>query len=296
MFHQPKKKLPILINKNVDIKDNDSLPLFLIHPGGGEITCYNTLGSFIDSRKMYGIEFPYNEIKDVFHTPHFKMEWLADLYAQKIMSVVQGPCIIGGWSAGGTIAYAITKRMEQLGCSIPLVVMIDSACPNVYREQKDKIAKVNYQSLMFYIGKLNNYFTSPVLFNDLEKNKAFDLNMYLPDLMCFVYEKLDIRKRIKKEISIELLDRFHYTIEGIVRAVLDYHITGNVENILFIKAEQSDISTANAWEKYSKQKMHLHEILKTSHLTIVEKEYVEQLKQVIDQCTENLYSVPGFAP
>ena len=293
MFHKPENQLPILINKNIDIKDNDRLPLFLIHPGGGAIICYDKLGASIDSRKVYGIEFPYNEIKDVFHTPHFKIEWLADLYVKKITSVVaQGPCLIGGWSAGGTIAHAIAKRMEQLGYSIPLVVMIDSACPNVYREQKDKIAKVNYQSLMFYISQLNKYFTSPVLFEDLVKNDAFDLNMHLPDLMRFVYENLDIRNLIKKEIPIEILDRFNYTIEGIVRAVLDSHITEYVENILFIKAEQSDISTANAWKQYSRQNMHLYEIPNASHLSIVEQEYAEQLKQIIDDCIENLHHVP----
>ncbi len=295
MFHQPKKQLPILINKNIDTNDSDHLPLFLIHPGGGTIIYYNKLGSSIDNRKLYGIEFPYDEVKGMHHTPHFKIEWLADLYAKKIMSIHQGPCLVGGWSAGGTIAYVTVKRMSQLGCSIPLVVMIDSACPNVYREQKDKIAKVNYQALMFYIGELNKYFTSPVILEDLIKNEAFDLNMRLPDLMHVIYEKLDINRLIKKEIPIEELEKFNYIIQGIVRAVLDSQITENVENILYIKAAHSDISSANAWKRYSRQEMHLQEIPNTSHLSIVEEEHVKQLKQIIDNCTEKLQLMPEFA-
>ena len=43
MFHRPKQYLPILINKNIDIKDTDHLSLFLIHPGGGTIIFYNNL-------------------------------------------------------------------------------------------------------------------------------------------------------------------------------------------------------------------------------------------------------------
>ncbi len=295
MFHRPKQQLPILLNKDIDIKDTDHLSLFLVHPGGGTIIFYNNLGASINSRKVYGIEFPYNEITAIHRTPYFKIEWLADLYAQKIMSIHPGPCLIGGWSAGGTIAYATAKRMEQLGYAIPLVIMIDSACPNVYREQKDKIAKVNSQALIFYLSELSKYFTSPVLLEDVMKKEAFDLNRYLPDLMHFVYEQLDIKSLIKPEIPIAEVDRFNYVIEGTVRTVLDYHITGDVEKLLFIKAERSDISSANAWQRYSRQKMHLHEILNTSHLSIVEATYVDQLKQIIEHCTEILPPLSGFS-
>lgn len=295
MFRNLKKQLPILINKKI-IKDTNRLPLFLIHPGSGAITCYDKLGSSINNRKVYGIEFPYSEIKSVHPTPHFKIEWLANLYAQKIISINPGPCLIGGWSAGGTIAYATAKRMEQLGHPIPLIVMIDSACPNVYREQKDKIAKVNYQAVKFYIDELNKYFNIPILLEDLMKEKTFDINMFLPNLMRFIYEKLDIKNFIKKEIPIDVVERFTYIIEGIVRAVLDSHITEYVENILYIKAGQSDISSANAWEKYSRQKMHLHEIPNTSHLSIVEEKHIEQLKQTIDHYVEKLPPVPKRAP
>ncbi len=294
MFRKPNEQLPLLINKNIDIKNSDHLPLFLIHPGSGAIISYNKLGLSIDNRRVYGIPFPYHEIKKTHRIPHFKLEWLADLYAKKIRSVHPGPCLLGGWSAGGTIAHATAKRMEQLGCSIPLVVMIDSACPNVYREQKEKTAKVNSQALIFYICELNKYFTSPVLLEDLMKKETFDLHRYLPNLMRFIYEELDMKSRIKKEIPIEVVERFTYTIEGTVRAVLDSHITEQVEKILYIKAGQSDISSANAWKRYSRQEMYLHDIPNTTHLSIVQEEYVDQLKQAIDHCAEKLHLLSGL--
>ena len=286
--HKSKELLPILINKNIYVQNHDHLPLFLIHPGGGMIICYDKLGSCISNRQIYGIEFPYNEVKGMHETPYFKLEWLADLYTKKIMSITSDPCLIGGWSAGGAISYAVTKRMEKLGGFVPLLVMIDSACANVYRAQKNKIAKVNYQALTYYINELNKHFTRPVLLEELKKNKDFDLNMYLPDLIHFTYEQLNINDVIKKEIPVEVLDRFNYTIEGVIRAGLDAHVSDSVERILFIKAGQSDISTARGWMRYSRQKMYLHEMPDINHLEIVADEHVEQLKQIITSYTKKL--------
>ncbi|GAB4393919.1 MAG: hypothetical protein Tsb005_14210 [Gammaproteobacteria bacterium] len=279
---------PILLNKNIYNKNNHHLPLFLMHPGGGTVICYDKLGSAINNRKVYAIEFPYNEVSVVHHTPYFKMEWLADLYAQKIMSVVQGPCIIGGWSAGGAISYATTKRMEKLGHRVPLLIMIDSACANVYREQQDKVAKVNSQAISFYINELNKYFHTPVTLEDLEKNNDFDLSMYLPDLIHFVYEKLDIRNLIKKEIPIGVLERFIFTFEGTVRAGLDVHLTENVEEIFFIKAERSDITTVNGWKPFSRKEIQVYEIPGTTHLSIIEEKHVAELEKIITNYTTKL--------
>ncbi len=291
MFRDHKKAMPVLINGDIDLQEPDCLPLFLIHPGGGAIDCYDKLLS-VDSRQIYGIEFPYHEVKRVFDTPNFKIEWLANLYVQKIRSVVEGPCLIGGWSAGGTIAYAVAKQMSALGKSVPQVIMIDSACPNVYREEQDKVAMVNRQALMFYLDNLNKYFSSRVQLSTIEEKQGFDIDMHLPDLMHFVYETLDIKSLIKKEASIDRLEAFKYTIEGIVRAVLSSHINEDVESIFYIKAAQSDKSSANAWGNFSRQKMQLCEIPNTSHLSIVEEKHLTQLKQIIAECHENPQTEP----
>ncbi len=281
-----KLELPILLNKKTHGGKSNNLPLFLMHPGGGTVICYESLGSAISNRKVYAIEFPYKEVSSIHRTPYFKMEWLADLYAKKITSIVQGPCIIGGWSAGGAISYATTKRMEQLGYCVPLLIMIDSACANVYREQQEKVAKVNAQAISFYINELNKYLHTSITLEDLEKINDFDLSMYLPDLIRFIYEKIDIKRLIQDKALMGVLERFIFTFEGTVRAGLDVHLTGSVEEIFFIKAEHSDITTVNGWKSFSRKEIQIHEIPNTTHMSIIEQKNTSALKQIIENYTE----------
>src|SRR5262249_36260326 len=79
-------------------------PLFLVHPGGGDVVCYLELARCLGSdQPVYGLRAPgfYGE-----RAPYTRIEEMAAHYLEALKTVQpEGPYLLGGWSLGGTIAY-----------------------------------------------------------------------------------------------------------------------------------------------------------------------------------------------
>ena len=104
-----------------------TIPLILIHDGGGTIFSYYLLGDL--GRRVLGIA-----------NPRFRSDipWagglheMATVYAGFVESAVSsGPVILGGWSLGGLLALETAHVLRQTRPSIRVagLIMIDSVCP-----------------------------------------------------------------------------------------------------------------------------------------------------------------------
>ncbi|MDC6379895.1 non-ribosomal peptide synthetase [Pseudomonas graminis] len=105
---------------------DDSAPLFLIHPIGGDVTCYRELTTKLrTSRSIVGIQRP--EIAQ-FAAPLFiSVADLAMLYIIQIKArQPTGPYYIAGWSFGGIIAYELANLLEQNSESVAYLGLIDT--------------------------------------------------------------------------------------------------------------------------------------------------------------------------
>lgn len=109
--------------------------LFLFPDGSGSATSYVSIPA-IDSKNLavYGLNCPF--MKDPTNYT-CGIEGVSKLYLEEVMRRQPiGPYILGGWSAGGVVAYEVTRQLSDLANQYPdrkyyveKLILIDSPCP-----------------------------------------------------------------------------------------------------------------------------------------------------------------------
>ena len=86
-------------------------PLFLVHPGVGEILIFMKLAQVLeDDRPIYALRARGFDDEN---NPFESFEEMVDCYTAHILNAYpSGPYFIGGYSFGGAVAYEITKKLE----------------------------------------------------------------------------------------------------------------------------------------------------------------------------------------
>lgn len=94
----------------------DKPPLFLIHPGVGEVLVFLNLAKYITDRPVYALRargFNPGE------TPFTDMDTLTDAYMAGIeRTLPEGPYCIAGYSYGACLGFEICKKLEKKGKEI----------------------------------------------------------------------------------------------------------------------------------------------------------------------------------
>jgi FkbH-like protein len=100
-------------------------PLFLIHPGGGDVLLYRNLAQRLQSTTaVYAIK-PYS--RNGYPIVHTQIGEMAAYYIEQIRAIQpEGPYLLGGFCAGGTIAFEMALQLQQQGFSVPCVALINS--------------------------------------------------------------------------------------------------------------------------------------------------------------------------
>jgi thioesterase domain-containing protein/acyl carrier protein len=125
-------------------------PLIFIHPSLTGSAIYSDMVEWLDKEQpFYGIE-SYN--LSHLDNPETDMGKLATLYIKSIREVLpQGPYRLGGYSAGGNIAFEVAHRLCELGETVKSLYLIDSVQPNVNR-RKNQITDKDAEDFLEYFG------------------------------------------------------------------------------------------------------------------------------------------------
>lgn len=109
--------------------------LFLFPDGSGSATSYVSIPA-IDSKNLavYGLNCPFMKDPTSYTCG---IEGVSKLYLEEVMRRQPvGPYILGGWSAGGVVAYEVTRQLNDLAklhpdknFTVERLVLIDSPCP-----------------------------------------------------------------------------------------------------------------------------------------------------------------------
>ncbi|KAI1621793.1 polyketide synthase [Exophiala viscosa] len=109
--------------------------LFLFPDGSGSATSYVSIPA-IDSKNLavYGLNCPFMKDPTSYTCG---IEGVSKLYMEEVMRRQPfGPYILGGWSAGGVVAYEVTRQLADLqkmhpdkNFSVEKLILIDSPCP-----------------------------------------------------------------------------------------------------------------------------------------------------------------------
>jgi thioesterase domain-containing protein len=117
-------------------------PVFAVPGHNGDVFLYRALAQHLgDDQPFFGLQPPG---LDGHSEPLQSVDDLAAYFAAQIRAFrPNGPYIIAGYCAGGTIAYELARQLLQQGASISFVIMFAGAHPMWYRflpQQWERIA------------------------------------------------------------------------------------------------------------------------------------------------------------
>lgn len=103
----------------------DRPPLFLVHPIGGNVLCYNELGRALpDNQPLYALQASGIEVGT---TASESISQMAHDYLEAIRRIQpEGPYHLAGWSLGGLIAFEMARQLEEIGTEKGSLVLLDT--------------------------------------------------------------------------------------------------------------------------------------------------------------------------
>lgn len=104
-----------------------SKTLFLLPDGSGSATSYSLLPNISPEVCVYALNCPFMKTPADFTNgiDNVSGQYLAEIKRRQ----PQGPYYLGGWSAGGVVAYQISYKLLEQGEKVERLFLIDSPCP-----------------------------------------------------------------------------------------------------------------------------------------------------------------------
>ena len=101
--------------------------LFLFPDGSGSATSYAHIPPVHPEVAIYALNSPFMTTPSAFTNG---IPGIASMYASEVRHrQPHGPYLLGGWSAGGVIAYEIVQQLLSAGECVDKLILFDSPCP-----------------------------------------------------------------------------------------------------------------------------------------------------------------------
>lgn len=120
---------PGAFNPLVKIQEGRTIPFFCVHGAGGNVLNFRELARLLgEQQTFYGLQ-----AKGVDGGPTLDtVEEMAELYLSQVVRVhPKGPYLLGGYSAGGIVAYDMAQRLVARGCEVKVLALLDTFRPGV---------------------------------------------------------------------------------------------------------------------------------------------------------------------
>jgi hypothetical protein len=108
------------------------IPFFGFPGHNGDVFCFVRLGKYVgDDQPFYALQPPGIEGEC---EPLTSVSDLAAHYVREMRTFLPGgPFLLGGYCAGGAIAFEVAQQLRAQGETVPLFVMFDAICPTASR-------------------------------------------------------------------------------------------------------------------------------------------------------------------
>jgi thioesterase domain-containing protein len=106
-------------------------PVFGVAGHNGDVFCYRNLARQLgEDQPLYGLQPPGLDGQSA---PLRTVAELAAYFCAQIRAFHQGPCIIAGFCAGGSIAFELARQLLQAGMAIEFLALFGAPYPARYR-------------------------------------------------------------------------------------------------------------------------------------------------------------------
>ncbi|HEY3740745.1 MAG TPA: amino acid adenylation domain-containing protein [Bryobacteraceae bacterium] len=148
-------------------------PFFFVHPIGGNVLNFSGFcGHFGSDQPIYGLQARGldNEV-----APHTSVEEMAADYIENIRSVQpEGPYYIGGFSAGGVVAFEMARQLREVAQPVGILALLDTEILTLVQGHVSLAARLNHWAR---IVKVNLRYASRMSIVEYAGKKSFNLRM-----------------------------------------------------------------------------------------------------------------------
>ncbi|MCM0593872.1 MAG: amino acid adenylation domain-containing protein [Gloeotrichia echinulata DEX184] len=257
----------------VPIKSNGNQPpLFCIHPGGGNVLCYQHLASYLSSEQpFYGLQSvglnPQNE-------PHTSIEQMATYYIQELQTIQpHGPYFLSGWSSGGLVAFEMAQQLSRQGEQIALLALLDSYSSMTAQAQEPKDDLAQLVELVVELLKEDSDLY-------LEQMREFSYE----EQLIYVIEQAKQKNLIPDDFDLAEAHSFLKVNKLNDQAADNYQPQYYPGSIVLFQASETDASFKSTWNELVE---HIETyVVPGDHQNMVKPPHVQTLAQKLQKSLE----------
>jgi 3-oxoacyl-(acyl-carrier-protein) synthase/thioesterase domain-containing protein/acyl carrier protein len=258
-------QFPELIRLN---QASQGRPVFWLHGGQGGVEVYQEIAQKIQ-RPFFGIQargWMTNR------SPLHGTQAMAAYYIHIMQSVQpQGPYDVGGYSMGGTLAYEITRQLQELGQTVSTIVMLDAIDPGEleksHESQKGVILQTVNVALLTSINKDLEKIAQTLIHRD-EVDSNLDDEDYLEQLIALaekrglIKSKEQVYMQFQQNVRVRQAYKDDYSVLPLPdpRAVTCYFFRnssgvflGEIEPYLAARDGDVLLDHVNYWAEWERQ-------------------------------------------
>ncbi|OKH38899.1 non-ribosomal peptide synthetase [Calothrix sp. HK-06] len=270
-------------------------PFFYIHTiYGSLIYSLNLLSKLDADQPVYGLQA---KGLDGIESPHTCIEDMASHYIKELKTIQpHGPYFLGGWCAGGVIAYEMAQQLYAQGETVELLTIFDAYPPKMLPEANKAVNSVSIKI------KSSRIHQSMLKLKDIiKRNRSFFSNLTLQQQIKSIWQKINhrIHEIIKENvyqfyISMNLaLPRAFFNLavrDAIAQAYKNYYPTVYPGKVIFFRAieqTQEHSHYLERWEELAGGGLEIHDI-PGHHDSIMSEPHVQVLADKLKACIKRL--------
>lgn len=272
------------------LRDGNGANLFVIHDGSGELEAYLPLcGRLKPSVRCWGVRADRRDSVAPFNVD---LEELARRYADILMQTLpDGPFYLAGWSAGGTIAFAVAHRLEACGRQVAMLGLLDAPAPH----EGANAQPLTVASEQQWLGSLLPQLNKPL---DLERASSVEelwnqtlerisqLGITVEDLAAMIRQRRHLVIPSAALASVETLLRYLNNGRSYVAARDRYTPPDPLRAaVVLLKADRAGDDFKFEWNRYAHQGLQVEEVA-GDHFSFLTEPDVERLADVFDRAME----------
>jgi len=108
----------------VTLAEGGAGTLFLVHPAGGDVSCFVPLAGTLAGWAVHGLQTP--GLAGEQEAPYSSLTQLAAHFAAAVRQVQpEGPYRLAGWSLGAQVAFELAQQLTRTGAEVAFLGLLD---------------------------------------------------------------------------------------------------------------------------------------------------------------------------
>ena len=252
-------------------------PLWLVHPGVGEVLVFLNLAKFITDRPVYALRAKgFEKGEDFFDN----IPEIVETYCKHMRQTQpKGPYAIAGYSFGAMLAFEISKCLEAQGEQVKFLGSF-----NLPPHIKMRMNQLDWIEVALNLSCFLDLYSEAYhveISDDMHKKQP-------QEVLSFVMEKAPPARLAELSLTRPKMERWISLAHAMQNAARDYDPTGSVANIdVFYCTPLASVSKdrhhwlkeyLSKWKDFSREEPRFHEV-DGAHYTMLDSQNVHSFQK-----------------